>query len=257
MPQPEKFDVTRLSVFVIAELMKTLFLFVVLSSTSVLFSQKKLKTEELSRYDWVLYNQHVEDSLSVFDSDTLLLAKSHDCILFEAVQDENGENVASAYPGCWQLGLSEISDEPDEERMEFSIHYVDLRKAAIRRSLELDSMTFYLLRENLQTVALDSTLKIYPVLNTLANGDAIQVTNLSDKKSFYIKRSGGQFIVLTTIRQRFIYFPKGLNEGFWSFSKKDQLFTFYNTAAEIGYRYRAERIDDIRIRLVRTTIELR
>lgn len=237
--------------------MKTFFLLILLFSGGMLFSQKKLKADELSRYDWVLYNQRIADSLPVFHSDTLLLAKSYDCVLFEAVQDENGANMSSTYPGCWQLGLSDISDESDAERMEFSIYYIDLRKAAMRRSLELDSITFYLLRENIQTVTLDSTLKIYSVLNTLANGDVIQITNLSNKKFFYIKRLGDQFIVLTTLKQRFIYYAKGLNEGVWSFSKKDQLLTFSNKAAEIGYIYRAERIDDLRIRLIRSAIELR
>lgn len=237
--------------------MKTLLLIVTLFSSGMTLSQKKLKTEDLRHFDWVLYNQYIADSCDVFQSDTLLLIKTYDNNAYEHLSDENGQDIDRNYTDCWNLTLNELSDDSTGNRMEFSVYHIDFRQAAMNKKLEVDSVPFYLLRENPTALSLDSASKIHPVLSMLENGDVVQVTNRSDQHFYYIKRSGNQLQLLTTLRQRFVYYPKGLNEGYWSFFKKKQTLTFYDITASIGYVYRVECIDDLRIRLVRTAIELR
>lgn len=237
--------------------MKRLLLFVLLLSSGFSFSQKKIKTEELRRFDWVLYNQHIADSAEVFYSDTLLLIKTYDNITYEFITDQKGQDISRNYLDCWNLTLNELNEDSTGNRMEFSIYHIDFRQAAMNKKMELDSITFYLLRENLHAASRDSSTKIYSVLHSLENGDVVQVTNRSDNHFYYIKKSGDQLKLLTTLRQRFIYYPKGLNEGYWSFFKKKQTLTFYDVTASIGYIYRVERIDDLQMRLVRTGFELR
>lgn len=251
MPEPGKFDVTQRYSFVMTQLMKTLFFIVALFSIGFTLSQNKIKIEDLSRFDWVLYNKPITDSTEIFRSDTLLLIRTYDNTRDEYIRDEKGQNIVSYYPGYWELILNDPYADSTGNNMEFSIYHINLRQAAMNKKLELDSITFYLLRENLTTIAADSTLKICPVLNTLENGDIIQVTNRSDKGLYYIKKSDDQLKLLTTLNKRFINHPKGLNEGNWKLDKKRQLINFSYPDNCFGFRYKIEIIDDLRIRLIK------
>ncbi|WP_430405740.1 hypothetical protein [Fluviicola sp.] len=219
------------------------------------FSQNKISEKELKRYQWIVYNKNVADSSEIF-SDTLLLVKSYELESLERITGEDDQEMDELYPRSWRIDFAQDDLEASGIANEFYVFFIDLRKAAKRRSMEVDSVTYQLLLQDPNA----GTSPKSPVLLELAKmevGDIIQIVDSIHNQFYYIEKTINKLQVLKTLNRRYVYKPKGLNEGFWTFSKRKQLMTFSNEAGGINFLFRAERIDNLRIRLIRTAAVLR
>lgn len=210
-----------------------------------LFSQNKVSDQELKTHEWIVYNRSVDDSSEIFNADTLLLAKSYKLGSFEQVTDEDNQQIDQRYPRFWRLDFA-LNDLDTSVRIhEFYVFFIDLRRAAMHRSIEVDSVAYQLLRDNPHAVPVSEIEKMQP-------GDIIQIADSIHNQFFYIEKTGNKLHVLKTLKRRYILNPQGLNDGFWTFSKRKQLITFSNNSGGIQFTFRVERIDHVRIRLIRT-----
>lgn len=230
--------------------MKTLLLLCYCLLVLPLFSQKMVSEQELKRYEWIVYNKNVADSSEIFPSDTLLLVKSYELESLEPLTGEDGQRIDKLYPRCWRLDLTLNEPDTSGQVNEFYFHFIDLHKAAVRKSMEVDSATYQLIRKN-PNIVRSETAPVLIELDNMQNGDVIQMVD-PYHQFYYLEKTGNKLRVLNTLNKRVILEPKGIAEGFWTFSKKDQLITFSNEAREIHFLFRVERIDKIRIRLIRT-----
>lgn len=213
-----------------------------------IFSQK-VSEQELKRYEWTIYNKDVADSSGVFSSDTLLLAKSYDLEFTDLPTWKNNRELDGSYSRRWQINFVSESLESNGEINEFYVFFIDLRKAAMRRRMEVDSITYQLLQNpNALTTETSPALS---ELNKMQNGDVVQIVDSIHNKSYYIEKKLDKLQVLKTLRRRSILEPKGVNQGFWTFSKRNQLITFNDYTGGIKFLFRVEHLDNIRIQLIR------
>lgn len=219
------------------------------------FSQNKISEKELKRYEWIVYNKNVADSSEIF-SDTLLLAKSYELESLEQITEEDDQEMDELYPRSWKIDFAQNDLDTSGKTNEFYVFFIDLRKAAKRRSMEVDSVTYQLLLQD-PNAEISETAPVLLELAKLQSGDIIQIVDSIHNQFYYIEKTINKLQVLKTLNRRYIFEPKGINDGFWTFSKRKQLMTFSTDAKEIKLLFRAERIDNLRIRLIRTTTILR
>jgi len=211
------------------------------------FSQNKISEKELKRYEWIVYNRNVADSSEIF-SDTLLLAKSVELESLEQITEDEEEEMGELYPRSWKIDFAQNDLDTIGKTNEFYVFFIDLRKAAKRRSMEVDSVTYQLLLQDPNA----GTSPILLELVEMQDGDIIQIVDSIHDQFYYLEKTINKLRVLKTLNRRYIFEPKGINAGFWTFSKRKQLMTFSNDTKEIKFLFRAERIDNLRIRLIRT-----
>ncbi|WP_341899913.1 hypothetical protein [Fluviicola taffensis] len=219
------------------------------------FSQNKISEKELKRYQWIVYNRNVADSSEIF-SDTLLLVKSYELESLEQITGEDDQKMDELYPRSWRIDFAQNDLDTRGIANEFYVFFIDLRKAAKRRSMEVDSVTYQLLLQD-PNAGTSETSPVLLELAKLQSGDIIQIVDSIHNQFYYIEKTINKLQVLKTLNRRYVYEPKGLNEGFWTFSKRKQLMTFSNEAGGINFLFRVERIDNLRIRLIRTAAILR
>lgn len=230
--------------------MKPVFTFIVCSIGLNVFAQKKISSNELKCFDWLVYNLIVADSNQIFESDTLMLVKFYDLETFDDVQLNDNETVSSYYSNSWNLSFSNYKFGSTVDSNEFHLFYIDLHQAALRKKLTVDSISFVGLRNNPNDFTSESP-KIRSVLDNLENGDIIEIISSIHNASFHLEKRNNAFKVLDAQKGRFIHYPKGINSGFWILSKSNQTLEFLSESRDVEYKYRIERIDDIRIRLIR------
>jgi hypothetical protein len=214
-----------------------------------LFSQNRISEQELKRYEWIIYSKNVADSSEIFSSDTLLLAKSYELESLEEIIQEDDQRMDKIYPRSWRIDFSRMDLESTDQRNEFYVFFIDLRKAASRRTMEVDSITYQLLQNPNELTS--ETSPVLLELKKMQNGDVIQIVGPIHDEPYYIEKKGNKLQVLKTLRSRYIFEPKGINQGFWTFSKSKQLITFSDGTGGIKFHFWAERIDNFRIRMVR------
>lgn len=231
-----------------------LFLFCFLLSAT---AQKKCSEKELIQYEWICYNKTVDDCRELFFSDTLLLIKSVNNETYEGVVDNTGIVPSDAYTRNWEFNFDVYNDSCNNY-LSFSIYYIDLKAAALRRSIAVDSALFNQLKTNPELIS-DETNHLRPILDALVEQESIQINNNSTPEAsfYYIQRIDKQLISTKTLNRRFIINPSGLGEGEWKIDKKKQLLYFKEPNVFMYYVYKIERIDDLRIRLVSHSILLR
>ncbi|MDF3028425.1 MAG: hypothetical protein K0S23_2732 [Fluviicola sp.] len=215
------------------------------------FSQNKISEQELKRYEWIVYNKSIDDSSEIFSADTLLLAKAYELESLEQISGEDGQRIDELYSRSWRIDFVQDELDVNDQINEFYVFFIDLRKAAIRRSMEVDSITYQLLLQDPNTVT-SRTAPVLLELEQMQNGDVIQMVDPFHNQFYYIEKTGNKLHVLKNLARRYIHEPRGLNSGFWTFSKRNQLMTFSDEAGKIHFLFRVERIDHIRIRLIHT-----
>nr|WP_294862476.1 hypothetical protein [uncultured Fluviicola sp.] len=213
-------------------------------------SQNKIPVKELKRYEWIAYNKNVDDSSEIFSSDTLFLAKSVDLESSEQLSGEDNQEIDRLYPRSWRLDLTMNDLDTSAQNNEFYFFFVDLRIAARRRVMEVDSVSYQLLMQN-PTAETPQTRAVLLELANMKTGELIQITDSLTHHFYYIEKTTDKLQVLRTLKRRYVFEPKGLNSGFWTFLKGKQLITFSNNTGEMNFLFRVERIDKIRIRLIR------
>lgn len=230
--------------------MKTILYFSICFFVSPLFSQKKITEDELKSYEWIVFNKSVEDSSEMLNSDTLLLVKSHDLETYEEVLSDESEKINEQFSRHWHMDFVSAGIDTTGQSNEFNFFYVDLRKAAMKRKMEVDSLTYFLLLQDPNATD-RSAIPADAILSNLQNGDVIQIINTKQNQLYYIEKKSNQLIVLKTLKSRFIYYPKGINSGIWTLSKKTQQITFTDNQGTNHFTYKIERINAISLRLVR------
>lgn len=213
------------------------------------FAQNKITEQELKRYEWIICNKNVADSSEIFGSDTLVLAKSYDLESLEEINGETGQKMAALYPRDWRIDFSPDESGGKDQLNEFFVFFIDLRQAAKRQSMEVDSATYQLILQALTPGTLEMTPSISE-LGQMQSGDIIQIIDSFHHQSYYIEKTGNQFQVLKTLKKRYFLEPKGIREGFWTLSKRKQLINLSTGMSEINFLFRIERLDQLRIRLI-------
>ena len=220
-----------------------------------LFSQNRISVEELKRYEWIVYNTNVDDSSEIFISDTLFLAKSYEMESFDPIIGEDNQQINQQYDRCWRIDLTDNYLDTSGQVNEFSLFFIDIRQASMSKSIEVDSATYHLLHEDPNAVTSEMT-PVALELEKMLIGDLIEMIDSLHNRSFYIEKTVNKLRVIKTLRRRFILYPIGINGGFWTFSKRNQLITFSDDTNGIKFLYRVERIDKIRIRLIHTATRI-
>lgn len=228
--------------------MKTIFTIIFCISAQTILAQKKIKKEELKRFDWKVYNTDVSDSLEVFLSDTLELIKTYDYELDEDAKIEDDKNISSNFSKCWELRFFNTKTVNSVESNEFELFYIDLRQAAIKRKLMVDSLSFEILYQSPNDLNFESS-EIQNRLDNLEPGDYIEIVDTVHQKNFHLLKLDNSFRVYDSMNGQFIYYPKGVSAGFWSLS--GQKLVFSNRFGNIQFEYQVQRIDKTRIRLIK------
>lgn len=233
-----------------------LFCLFVFGVNLALEAQKKLSEKELAAYDWICYNQSVDDWHELLYNDTLLLVKSYNRENLEPILDPEGNEIPNLYSRHWTFDFNEVGDSSKNDRF-FSIYWIDLKAAALSRSVLLDSMIFTALKGNPELNS-EATTALRPLLDALGEQESIIIRQTENTKNyFYIVRIDSKLVARETLKSRFILTPNGLSEGSWYIDKRQQLLYFKVPDYYIYHMYRIERMDDLHIRLILRGIMLR
>lgn len=219
-------------------------------------AQKKFSEKELIAYDWICYSHSLNDPDDLLSEDTLLLIKSVDKETLEGVPDEEGNQPAEAFTRSWNFYFEPYNDSCDN-CLSFSINFIDLKSAALSRYIHVDSALFMSLQTNPELLS-EQTVSIRPILDALSEHESLGIQLEGQQENrYFIKRSKGKLVVLQSTKGIYAYEPNGLHEGSWKIRRRKQLLAFISQNNSLEVQFKMERIDDMRMRLVRSNVILR